>query len=122
YFRRETNSGLASNSIPGKGASVAVPLLANYFFSGLAGTLWYFQFFFYGMGTSKMGRFDFSSWTLHMASIIIFGTLVGVCLSEWKGASPRTRRLMLLGLVVLVTSTVVIGYGNYLAKSSTTSA
>src|SRR5207249_2177176 len=85
-------------------------------------TLWYFQFFFYGMGTSKMGRFDFSSWTLHMASIIIFGTLVGVCLSEWKGASRRTRRLMLLGLVVLVTSTVVIGYGNYLAKSSTSSA
>src|SRR5262249_53336069 len=93
YFRRETNSGLASNSIPGKGASVAVPLLANYFFSGLAGTLWYSQFFFYGMGSSKMGRFDFSSWTLHMASIIIFGTLVGVCLSEWKGASARPRRL-----------------------------
>jgi L-rhamnose-H+ transport protein len=119
YFRRETPNDPANNNPAATGASVAVPLLANYFFSALAGTLWYFQFFFYGMGTSKMGRFDFSSWTLHMASIIIFGTLVGVCLSAWKGASARTRRLMLSGLVVLVTSTIVIGYGNSLAKSTT---
>ena len=96
--------------------------MANYFFCAIAGTTWYLQFFFYGMGTSKMGRFDFSSWTLHMASIIIFGTLVGLYLSEWKGVSRRTRWLMKLGLVVLVGSTVVIGYGNYLAKANTPSA
>jgi L-rhamnose-H+ transport protein len=93
-----------------------VPLLANYAMCAVAGTLWYLQFFFYGMGTTKMGKYDFSSWTLHMASIIIFGTLVGVALAEWKGVTRRTHRLMLLGLVVLVSSTVVIGYGNYLAK------
>jgi L-rhamnose-H+ transport protein len=96
-----------------------VPLAANYLFCALAGTLWYLQFFFYGMGTTKMGRYDFSSWTLHMASIIIFGTLVGVCLSEWKGVTGRTHGLMLFGLVVLISSTIVIGYGNYLAKEST---
>ena len=93
----------------------------NYLFCALAGTLWYLQFFFYGMGTTKMGRYDFSSWTLHMASIIIFGTLLGVFLSEWKGVSGRTHWLMRLGLVVLISSTVVIGYGNYLAKETTTS-
>jgi L-rhamnose-H+ transport protein len=97
-----------------------IPLVANYMFCAIAGTTWYLQFFFYGMGTSKMGRFDFSSWTLHMASIIIFGTLVGAYLSEWKGVSVRTRRLMLTGLVVLVASTVIIGYGNYLEKENTT--
>jgi L-rhamnose-H+ transport protein len=96
-----------------------VPLLINYVLCAVAGTLWYMQFFFYGMGTTKMGRYDFSSWTLHMATIIIFGTLVGLCLSEWKGVSRRTYRLMQLGLVVLVSSTVVIGYGNYLAKEHT---
>jgi L-rhamnose-H+ transport protein len=94
--------------------SPRVPLLSNYLFCAVAGTLWYLQFFFYGMGTTKMGQYDFSSWTLHMASIIIFGTLLGVYLAEWKGVSVRTHRLMLLGLVVLVSSTVVIGYGNYL--------
>ncbi len=32
------------------------------------------------------------------------------------------NKLMMVGLVVLVASTVVIGYGNYLAKVSTTTA
>ena len=55
-----------------------------------------------------------------MASIIIFGTLLGVYLSEWKGVSIRTHRLMLLGLVVLVSSTLFIGYGTYLGKKNDT--
>jgi L-rhamnose-H+ transport protein len=95
---------------------VSVPVVANYLLCALAGTLWYLQFFFYGMGTTRMGKYDFSSWTLHMASIMIFGTLVGVYLSEWKGVSGRTHRLMLSGLVVLVSSTLIIGYGTYLGK------
>jgi len=59
---------------------------------------------------------------LHMASIIIFGTLLGVLLAEWKGVSWRTHWMMRLGLVVLISSTVVIGYGNYLAKESAPTA
>ena len=43
-------------------------LLANYLFAALAGVIWYFQFFFYSMGQTKMGKYDFSSWTLHMAA------------------------------------------------------
>src|SRR5262245_34208120 len=110
-------------SSPNPGSlSERVPLFTNYFFCALAGTVWYLQFFFYGMGTTKMGKYDFSSWTLHMASIIIFGTLVGVWLCEWKGVSGRTHRLMRFGLIVLVTSTVVMGYGNYLAKEKPSSS
>ena len=40
-----------------------VPLFWNYVFCALAGTTWYFQFFFYTMGETQMGRFKFSSWT-----------------------------------------------------------
>jgi L-rhamnose-H+ transport protein len=97
-----------------QGDSVRAPMLANYCFSALAGTTWYFQFFFYTMGETQMGRFKFSSWTLHMASIIIFSTLWGIALKEWKGAGARTRSLVALSLLVLVSSTVVVGYGNYL--------
>jgi L-rhamnose-H+ transport protein len=61
-----------------------------------------------------MGKYDFSSWTLHMASIIIFATLWGVALREWKGTSLRTRVLVTAGLIALVGSTVIVGYGNYL--------
>jgi L-rhamnose-H+ transport protein len=86
----------------------------NYLLAALAGVIWYFQFFFYSMGQTKMGKYDFSSWTLHMASIIIFATLWGLALHEWKGTSRRTRALVALGLFLLVASTVVVGYGNYL--------
>jgi L-rhamnose-H+ transport protein len=91
------------------------PMFSNYLFSALAGTTWYFQFFFYTMGETQMGRFKFSSWTLHMASIIIFSTLWGIALKEWKGAGRKTWILVILGLGVLIGSTVVVGYGNYLA-------
>jgi L-rhamnose-H+ transport protein len=89
-------------------------LAKNYFLAALAGVIWYFQFFFYSMGQTKMGKYDFSSWTLHMASIIIFATLWGMALKEWKGTSRRTKGLVALGLFLLVGSTVVVGYGNYL--------
>jgi L-rhamnose-H+ transport protein len=77
------------------------------------------QFFFYSMGETQMGDYKFSSWTLHMASIIIFSTLWGIFLREWKGSGPRTRRLLSAGLALLVASTVVVGYGNYLGALRT---
>ena len=98
----------------GKLSFSKAPMLSNYFFSALAGTTWYFQFFFYTMGETQMGRYKFSSWTLHMASIIIFSTLWGIALKEWKGTSIRTKWLLGVSLLVLVGSTVVVGYGNYL--------
>lgn len=91
-------------------------LLRNYALAALAGVIWYFQFFFYSMGQTKMGRYDFSSWTLHMASIIIFATLWGIALREWRDTSLRTRLLVACGLLLLIGSTVVVGYGNYLGS------
>jgi L-rhamnose-H+ transport protein len=49
-----------------------------------------------------------------MSSIIIFATLWGLGLREWKGASNRSLLFLAIGLMVLVGSTVVIGYGNAL--------
>jgi len=104
------------NQDPARGAQPeCAPMLNNYFFAALAGTIWYFQFFFYTMGETQMGKYKFSSWTLHMASIIIFSSLWGIALHEWRGASARTKRWLAVSLIVLVGSTVVVGYGNYLA-------
>ena len=89
-------------------------LVRNYLLAALAGLIWYFQFFFYSMGQTKMGRYEFSSWTLHMASIIIFATLWGIFLKEWKGTSVRTKALVACGLLLLISSTIIVGYGNYL--------
>ena len=92
-------------------------LWGNYFFAALAGVIWYFQFFFYSLGQTKMGKYDFSSWTLHMASIIIFATLWGIALKEWTGTSMRTKLLVSAGLALLIGSTLIVGYGNYLQVS-----
>jgi L-rhamnose-H+ transport protein len=90
-------------------------LVGNYFFSALAGTTWYFQFMFYGMGTTRMGRYDYSSWTIHMAFIIVFSNIWGLIFHEWKGSGRRTHRIVFAGILVLILSTVVVGYGNHLA-------
>jgi len=90
------------------------PMMTNYLFSALAGVTWYFQFFFYTMGETQMGAYKFSSWTLHMASIIIFSSLWGIALHEWRGASARTKTWLAVSIFVLVLSTGVVGYGNYL--------
>ncbi len=78
----------------------------------IAGVTWYLQFFFYQMGESQMGKYGFSSWTLHMASIIVFSSLWGFALKEWKGAKARTLACVLGGILILLASTVVIGLGN----------
>src|SRR5262249_34949674 len=84
------------------GVPVRAPMLRNYLLCALAGTTWYFQFFFYTMGESQMGRYGFSSWTLHMASIIIFSSLWGIGFKEWKGAGTRAAMLLTLALFLLV--------------------
>jgi L-rhamnose-H+ transport protein len=94
-------------------------LASNYVLSAIAGVIWYLQFFFYSMGQTKMGHYEFSSWTLHMASIIIFSTLWGVALQEWKGTSRKTHALIATGLAVLIASTMLVGYGNFLKSGST---
>lgn len=95
-----------------------IPRLNNYFFSFLAGLIWYMQFFFYQIGESKMGDYKFSSWTLHMASIIIFSSLWGLKLGEWEGSSPRARHSLYFGLAVLILATVIVGLGNWMGASS----
>jgi L-rhamnose-H+ transport protein len=94
-----------------------IPLLGNFLFSALAGTTWYFQFFFYTMGETQMGKFGFASWTLHMASIIIFSTMWGWIFHEWKGSSPKALRLIITGIATLILSTIVIGIGTYIKGS-----
>lgn len=89
------------------------PLIKNYFFSALAGTTWFMQFFFYGMGESKLGN-GASSWILHMAFIILIANGWGIYLKEWVGVSKKTRATIITGISVIILSVLVVGYGNML--------
>ena len=87
------------------------PLFKNYLFSALAGTTWFLQFFFYGMGESKLGN-GASSWILHMAFIILVANMWGISLREWKGVSPRTKRTITTGIITILISVFLVGLGN----------
>lgn len=89
------------------------PLGRNYLLCALAGTTWYLQFFFYGMGESRLGN-GASSWILHMAFIILFSNLWGVLLKEWKGVDKKAYRTIVAGIVVIILSIVVVGFSKTL--------
>src|SRR6188474_665012 len=89
------------------------PLLKNYIFSALAGTTWFLQFFFYGMGESKLGNGP-SSWILHMAFIILVANMWGLVLKEWKGVNQKTKTTIALGIITIIVAVLIVGRGNAL--------
>jgi L-rhamnose-H+ transport protein len=89
------------------------PLASNYLFAAIAGTTWFLQFFFYGMGETKLGN-GASSWILHMASIIVVSNLWGIKFNEWKGVSKKTFNMLLLGVGIILLSVVLGGIAKLL--------
>lgn len=101
----------ARNKTFGDYTNAKSPLGKNYIFSALAGTTWFLQFFFYGMGESKLGN-GASSWILHMAFIILIANGWGIILKEWNGVSKKTRTTIIVGISTIILSVLVVGYGN----------
>jgi L-rhamnose-H+ transport protein len=89
------------------------PLVRNYLLSALAGTTWFLQFFFYGMGESRLGN-GASSWILHMSFIILIANMWGLISKEWKDVSPKTRTTLFIGVATIILAVLIVGYGNYL--------
>ncbi len=103
----------ARNKTFGDYTNKKTPLLANYAFAALAGTTWFLQFFFYGMGESRMGNGP-SSWILHMAFIILIANVWGLILKEWKGVNKKTVSTLVIGIIIIILSVLLVGYGNSL--------
>lgn len=103
----------ARNKTFGDYTNKKTPLLRNYIFSALAGTTWFLQFFFYGMGESKLGNGP-SSWILHMAFIILVANMWGLVLKEWKGVNKKTTNTIIMGIITIILSVLLVGYGNSL--------
>jgi L-rhamnose-H+ transport protein len=103
----------ARNKTFGDYTNKKTPLLSNYLFAALAGTTWFLQFFFYGMGESKLGNGP-SSWILHMAFIILVANMWGLVLKEWKGVSKKTISTIIAGIIIILLSVLLVGYGNSL--------
>lgn len=109
HFKNKTFKEFRAAAVEGKNI-----LRTNYLMSFLTGCLWYGQFFFYGLGHVNLGRYEFSSWAIHMILLVFFSSLVGLVLKEWKGTRSTTRRRLTLALAVLLLAVVILTYGNYL--------
>ncbi|WP_018630152.1 L-rhamnose/proton symporter RhaT [Niabella aurantiaca] len=94
-------------------AAVPGALTTNYLMATLTGFFWYGQFFFYGLGHVNLGRYEFSSWAIHMILLVLFSAIVGMVLKEWKFTKARTRRVLAGALLVLLLSVILLTYGNY---------
>jgi L-rhamnose-H+ transport protein len=103
----------ARNKTFGDYGNSRTPLASNYIFAALAGTTWFLQFFFYGMGESKLGNGP-SSWILHTAFIILVSSMWGILLKEWKGVSKKTFGTILMGIAIIILAVLIVGYGNSL--------
>jgi L-rhamnose-H+ transport protein len=101
----------ARNKTFGDYTNKKTPLSSNYLFAALAGTTWFLQFFFYGMGESKLGNGP-SSWILHMAFIILVANMWGIILKEWKGVSKKTARTIAAGIITIILAVLIVGIGN----------
>lgn len=101
----------ARNKTFGDYTNKKAPLFKNYLFSALAGTTWFLQFFFYGMGESRLGNGP-SSWILHMSFIILVANMWGLALKEWKSVSRKALGTVIAGIVLIILSVLIVGYGN----------
>lgn len=85
----------------------------NIVLSATGGVIWYLQFFFYGWGHVQMTgvNLSFVSWTFHMSMLVLCGGIWGFTLKEWKNCTNKPIGYQLLGMAMIVVSTLVIGVG-----------
>jgi L-rhamnose-H+ transport protein len=87
-------------------------LLNNLAFTFLAGFLWFLQFHFFGMGSSKLpAGMSVFGWSILMALNIAISNIWGIVLNEWKGAKNKTILILIIGIFILILSTFVVKLG-----------
>jgi L-rhamnose-H+ transport protein len=99
-----------------KNNSSAGSYTRNFLLSALGGSFWYIQFFFYGLGHVRMGNFMAASWVIHMSMLIFFSYIVGIVMKEWRNMKRSILLVLIAGLIVLLTSFIVMSIGSVQAE------
>ena len=82
----------------------STPQLFNFALAALAGVIWALQFACQKIGEPAMGDIRYISFAVVMGSCVLFSSLLGVFLGEWKGTGAKTRGALVAGLLVLAAS------------------
>ena len=86
--------------------------LRNFLLIVLMAVVWIASFIMYGSGATMMGSWGtIIGWPIYMILSIAAGTVWGVVQGEWSGeVSVTTKRIMVLGLGLLLVSIILLGY------------
>ena len=84
----------------------------NYLLSFIMGLIWISQIVCVKAGEPLMGSLKYISFGVMMASSILFSTIIGVALGEWKGTGKKTKACLILGTIVLIVSFTVMSLGS----------
>ena len=79
----------------------------NALFCLLAGALWYSQFFGLSLGKgflTESATLTTLSFCILMSLNVVFSNIWGIILKEWKGCSPKTIAVLIVGIVILIIS------------------
>ena len=72
--------------------------------AAIAGSIWAMQFVCQKIGEPAMGDMRYISFAVVMGSCVLFSSLLGVVLGEWKGTGAKTRCALAGGIIVLALS------------------
>lgn len=82
--------------------------IAPWALAGSAGVIWALQFVCQKIGEPALGSVRYISFALVMGSCVLFSSVLGVVLGEWRGTGVRTRISLSVGLVLLALSIAVV--------------
>lgn len=81
----------------------------------IMGVLWMGGVALYGAGASSLGKVGSTvAWIILMAMTVFAGNVWGLICGEWRGASVKALRPMIVGLTFLMVSIILVSIGNYL--------
>jgi L-rhamnose-H+ transport protein len=81
--------------------------------SALMALMWIGSFYLYGAAAARLGRWGtVVGWPLFISLSIVVGNLWGLWRGEWQAAPAAARRLLNLGLLVLIVAVITVALSN----------
>lgn len=81
--------------------------------SALMALMWIGSFYLYGAGAARLGRWGLiAGWPLFISISIVVGNLWGLWRGEWLDATAPSRKLLNMGLTILIVAVVVVAFSN----------
>lgn len=85
---------------------------AGWGLAALAGVIWAMQFVCQKIGEPAMGEMRYISFAVVMGASVLFSTLIGIALGEWKGTGRWTKVSLFMGTLVMIAGFCAISIGS----------